>query len=415
MKTLNVLDITVPLVDGYTTRAKYIVRSLKKLSFDPVVISSPRQPEDPNCKMNGHDLPVGSYNKILYYRSSNFASRKRRKLARIPFLRELLEINAFANNIDILIKRIKPELLHAHSPILVGYSAYKSARKNNLPVVYEIRAFWEDAAVDLGKIQPNSFRYRLIRYLETRLLKKVDAIAVICEGLKKDILQRGILEEKVFVVPNGVDTERFVPRIKDNDLLNKLSIKRKTVVGFIGTMFNFEGIEVLIEAMRLLENHNDVVCLIVGYGQSEKKIKALIKEYGLENRVKFLGKISNEVIESYYSIIDIFIYPRLSFRITELVTPLKPLEAMAMGKTVIASDVGGLKELINDGEDGLLFKSGEAHDLVKKILHVMNNKPLAQKLRQTARKNMVQNRNWTKIAETYKTVYNYACSKHSMS
>ena len=415
MKILNVLDITIPLVIGYTTRAKYIVKSLKEISFEPVVISSLRQPEDTNCKKNGFDLPEGHYSEIPYYRSIDFDSRKGRKIAKIPFLGELLEIKLFTKNIDILITRIKPELLHAHSPILVGYAAYKSARKNNLPVVYEVRAFWEDAAVDQGKMKQGSFRYRVIRYLETRLLKKVDAITVICEGLKKDILQRGIPGEKVFVVQNGVDTERFVPIIKDEDLLNKLSLRKKTVIGFIGTLFNFEGIELLIEGMRLLKNHNDIVCVIVGYGQAEEKLKTLIKKYNLEGKVKFLGKISNEVIESYYSIIDIFIYPRLSFRITELVSPLKPLEAMAMGKIVIASDVGGLKELVNDGEDGLLFKAGDTHDLVEKILYVINNETVARKLGRTARKNMVQNRNWTRIAETYKKVYKYADSKHSIS
>ena len=415
MKVLNVLDISIPLIIGYTTRARYIVNNLKKLSFDPLVITSLRQPEDSNCEIKGFDLPEGRYDEIPYYRSIDFASGIGRIISRIPFLRELLEINSFAKNIDILIKRIKPELLHAHSPILVGYAAYIAARKHNLPVVYEVRAFWEDAAVDQGKVKQWAFRYRMTRLLETMLFKKADAITVICDGLKRDIIDRGVSEEKIFVVPNGVDTERFVPIKKDEALSNELSLKGKTVVGFIGTLFNFEGIDLLIEGMNLLKDQQDIVCIIVGYGQSEEKVKSLIKKYSLENKVKFLGKIPNEVIESYYSIIDIFIYPRLSFRITELVTPLKPLEAMAMEKTVIASDVGGLRELINDGEDGLTFRAGNVHDLVEKLLYVYNNKTLAGNLGRTARGNMIKNRNWSSITETYKKVYEYACLKHSSS
>jgi len=415
MKVLNVLDITIPLVDGYTTRAKYIVKSLKKLSFEPVVVSSLRQPEDPNCKTNGFDLPEGFYDEIPYYRAIDSPSSKTSILTKSRFLREILEINTFAKNIEILIERIAPELLHAHSPLLVGYAALRAARKHNLPVVYEVRAFWEDAAVDQGKAIQWALRYRVTRTLETRLLRKVDAITVICEGLKKDIVERGIPEEKIFVVRNGVDTERFVPIKKDDGLLEKISLRGKKVIGFIGTLFNFEGIDILIEGMKLLKDHQNIVCLIIGHGQSEEKLRGLIRKYSLEDKVLFLGQISNEIIESYYSIIDIFVYPRHSYRITELVTPLKPLEAMAMGKTVIASDVGGLKELIHDGQDGLLFKSGDPHSLVKSILYLINNKSVAENLRRTARRNMVQYRNWDKITETYKKVYEYACSKHSSS
>jgi PEP-CTERM/exosortase A-associated glycosyltransferase len=385
------------------------------LSLNPVVISSLRQPKDPSYKVKEFDLQDEFYDGIPYFRSIDFTSEKWQKKSKLPFLRELLEINTFAKNIDILIKKIKPDLIHAHSSILVGYAALKAARKNNLPIVYEIRAFWEDAAVEQGKTTQVSCRYHVSRYLETILLRKVDAVTVICEGLKKDIIKRGIPEEKIFVVRNGVDTERFFPIKKDSDLSNKLSLNGKKVLGFIGTLFHFEGIEILINAMYHLKNRDDIVCIIIGHGQSEEKLKTLIKEYNLEDKVKFLGKISNEIIESYYSIIDIFIYPRLSFRITELVTPLKPLEAMAMGKTVIASDVGGQKELINDGKDGLLFKAGDPHDLVEKILYVISNESVTQKYGRTARENMVKNRNWNRITEIYKKVYEYARSKHSIS
>lgn len=415
MRILNVLDISIPLTIGYTTRARYLVNSLKKLAFDPVVITSLRQPDDPNCKTKRFDLPEGLYEDISYYRSIDFTTKNRRKKKIMPFLSELLEIKMFAKNIEILIKKIKPQLLHAHSPILVGYAAYYAAKKQNLPVVYEVRAFWEDAAVDQGKMKQNSFKYHVIRYLETRLLKKVDAVTVICEGLKNDIIERGILGEKIFVVENGVDTKRFVPLKKDENLLTKYSLKGKTVIGFIGTLFNFEGITLLVEAMKLLKNNQDILCLIIGYGQSEEAINALIQKYNLEDKVKFLGEIPNNVIESYYSVIDLFVYPRLSFRITELVTPLKPLEAMAMGKTVIGSDVGGLKELINDGKDGLLFKSGDPHDLVEKILYVLNKKEVAENLGKTARENMVKYRNWDMITETYKKVYEYIGLPDSIS
>jgi len=411
VKILNVLDISIPITIGYTTRARYLVNSLKKMDLDPAVITSFRQEEAENCFVKTQELPEESHNDISYYRSVTFGINSIRIAKNIPFLRELCEIIAFARNITVIVRRIKPDILHAHSPILVGFAALRAAKKNNLPIVYEIRAFWEDAAVDQGKMKEGAFRYRLIRYLETRLLKKVDAVSVICEGLKKDILDRGILEEKVFVIPNGVDTERFFPLPKDQTLLKTLSLVGKKVVGFIGSLFNFEGVELLVEAMKILRDQDDIICLIIGYGQSEERIKALIKQYRLERKVIFLGKVSHEVVESYYSIIDIFVYPRISLRITELVTPLKPLEAMAMEKVVIGSDVGGLKELINDGEDGLLFQKGNVQDLVEKLRYVLENQNIADKLGKTARQNMKSFRNWNKTTEMYPQVYNYAKSQ----
>lgn len=411
MKILNVLDISIPTTIGYTTRARYIVNNLKKHSFNPTVISSLRQPNDPNCRSNGFELPEGSYDGIPYFRSVHFTHQKRRCKLKLPFFSELLEVLLFAKNIDILTKRIKPDIIHAHSPVLVGYAAYKAAKMNSLPIVYEVRAFWEDAAVDQGKMAQGSFRYRVIKYLESRLLTKVDAITVICEGIKNDIINRGIPAEKIFVVKNGVDTERFIPLKKDIDLIDKLSLKGKTVVGFIGTLFNFEGLDLLVKGMSQFKDHENVICLIIGYGQSEKRIINLINEYNLTKKVIFLGKIPHKVIESYYSIIDIFVYPRISLRITELVTPLKPLEAMAMGKPVIASDVGGLKELINDGVDGILFKSGDHNELVQKIRYLIQNKDFSQKLGKKARQNMMTDRNWEKTTEIYKKAYSYARSK----
>lgn len=410
MKVLNVFDVTIPVIAGYTIRAKYIVNNLKTIGVDPVVISSLRQPNGPAPELGNIDLPAESHNGITYYRSKDFLTLQGKRKNNLPLLRELYEIRTFSDNIEIAIKKSSPELVHAHSPLLVGYAACKAARKHNIPFVYEIRAFWEDAAVDQGKITEKSVRYRLTRYLETCLLKKADAVSVICEGIKKDILERGIPEEKVFVVPNGVDTKKFIPLVRDEALAEKHSIKGKTVIGYIGTLYNFEGIHHLVEAMRLLKGRDNIVCLVIGYGQAEDKVKSLIEKYKLRDRVRFLGKVPHEEINSYYSIIDILVYPRISRRITELVTPLKPLEAMSMEKTVIASDVGGLRELIQDQKDGLLFRADDPKDLKDKILFLIKNKDIARQLGQTARNSMIQKRSWINIVAEYKRIYEYIFS-----
>ena len=403
IKVLHVLNDSIPNIAGYTTRAKYIVDSQKAIGFSPTVITSLRQIGTCSTAYHGC-LQQEYFNGIAYYRSNNFKKIK----IEIPLLRELTEINNFLKNIDIAVKIAKPNIIHAHSPILVGYPASKIAKRYSIPFVYEIRAFWEDAAVDQGKMKQGSVKYRLIRHLETRLLKKSDAVVVICEGLKNDLLKRGIKKEKIFVVPNAVDTQRFKPIVRDEGLYKQLSLTGKKVIGYIGTLYNFEGIKYLVEAMNILKDRQDVVCLIIGYGQSENIIKQLINNYGLENKVRFLGKVPHAQVNSYYSVIDILVYPRISRRITELVTPLKPLEAMAMKKTVIASDVGGLKELICDRNDGLLFKAEDPHDLAGKILFLLNNDKSSNELGENAGKNMIKKRNWLEIVKKYQEVYDYA-------
>lgn len=407
MKILHVLDVSVPIIAGYTIRSKNIVDNQKAIGFDTTVISSLRQSDNRSVgKSDCIGLNYDHIDGISYYRSVDFDSILKR-FAGKPIVGEVREILTYSRNIELAAKEIKPDIIHAHSPILVGYAAYKAAKRMGIPFVYEIRALWEDAAVDQGKMKPGDPKYKIIRFLETHLIEKTNATVVICEGLKNEIYGRGIPAEKIFVVPNGVESDKFVPLDKDRALTEKYSLEGKTVVGYIGTLFDFEGVDYLVKAVNAIREREDFVCLIMGYGELEDRIKKLIKELKLENKVKFLGKIPHEQINSHYSIIDILVYPRRSKRITEMVTPLKLLEAMSMGKTVIGSDVGGIKELVSDSHSGILFKTDNVDSLVEKLTNVLDNQDLRKSLGVSARESMISGRNWREIARIYKDVYEY--------
>jgi len=227
--------------------------------------------------------------------------------------------------------------------------------------MYEVRALWEDAAVDQEKTKEGALRYRLSKYFETRMLKRADAIVTICEGLKNEIISRGISSDKIYVIPNGVDTDKFVPRSKDLDLLDKLGLRNQLIVGFIGSFFKFEGLEILIRAAsKVIGEIKDVKFLIVGSGREEVKLKRLCNELKLEKYIFFTGQVAHADSLRYYSIMDVLIYPRLSKRITNLVTPLKPLEAMSMEKGVIASDISKNKGGSSEFKlfEGCFYKRG---------------------------------------------------------
>ena len=341
-------------------------------------------------------------NRAQYFSSEPLADGWMKK---IPVLREGLIVRHLRRNlrqnwsVDI-------RLLHAHSSVLNALAGMKIAREKRVPFVYEIRALWEDAAVDQGKTKEGSLRYNVTRNIETHVLKRADHITVICEGLKDDIIKRGIPPGKISVMPNGVDTRQFTPIAKDEALIEKLKLSGFTVIGFIGTFFEFEGIDLLIRAAKkILSTRHDVKFLIVGGGRAEEYVKTLTRDLQLEESIIFTGRVQHEEVKTYYSVMDVLVYPRKSKRITELVTPLKPLEAMALEKLVIGSDVGGIKELVKDGKTGFTFEKGDVDDLSRKCLFALGQRDLAQQISKQAREYVLKERNWMKICESYVNLY----------
>jgi PEP-CTERM/exosortase A-associated glycosyltransferase len=282
-----------------------------------------------------------------------------------------------------------------------------------LPSVYEIRAFWEDAAEQRGQGRRGSLRYNAVRTLETALSTRVDAVVTLCEGLRQDLLARGVPPSRLFLVPNGVDVERFTPAPRDPDLEARLGLRGKTVIAYVGSLFRFEGIPLLLRALARLAR-DDVRGLILGHGEAEEEIRDSLARLGLEGRVTFLGKAPPAEVARYYTLADILCYPRLRHRITELTTPLKPLEAMAMGKAVVASDVGGLRELVDDERTGLLFRAEDLESLVATLRRVVDVAELRRRLGEEARAHVVAERSWRQLAGRYREVYAAACARRGV-
>ena len=298
-------------------------------------------------------------------------------------------------------------MLHAHSPVLNAIPALRVGRRLGLPVVYEVRAFWEDAAVDHGTTHEGSARYRLTRSLETWALKRADHVTTICEGLRSDIVGRGVPAERVTVIPNAVDIEAFDPGgTPDEALKAELGLAGCTVVGFIGSFYAYEGLDLLLDALpRIVRTLPDVRLLLVGGGPQEQALREQAARLGLESSVVFTGRVPHAEVQRYYDLIDVLAYPRHSMRLTELVTPLKPLEAMAQGRLLVASDVGGHRELIRDGETGMLFRAGSADSLAETIVQLLAKREYWPELRLAGRRFVEQERNWAASVARYHDVY----------
>lgn len=394
MKILHILDHSIPLHSGYTFRTRAILEQQRKLGWDTYHVTS--------AKHLGATSDLEEVDGLSFYRSAP----PRGWIANLPVINQWAIVESLHRRLDQIIPQIKPDILHAHSPALNGLAALRLAKKYRLPLVYECRAFWEDAAVDHGTTQEGSLRYRLTRYLETYVFKNADAVTTICEGLRGDIIGRGIAADKITVIPNAVDVDKFsCGEPADPDLLQHLGLRDRIVLGFIGSFYAYEGLLLLLDALPEIAKHQpNVRLLLVGGGPQQTQIAEKIAALGLQEWVVMPGRVSHDQIQSYYNLVDIFIYPRLSMRLTDLVTPLKPLEAMAQGRVVIASDVGGHKELILDQETGYLFRAGDSVDLAKTVINVINVGNI-EKIRADARSFVEQERSWSKSVDRYSDVY----------
>jgi glycosyltransferase involved in cell wall biosynthesis len=255
----------------------------------------------------------------------------------------------------------------------------------------------------------------MVRALETWASRRANQVVVLCNGLKRDLIERGIPEEKLTVVANGIDPEDFRPHGPNPEFARSFGIAGKRVVGFIGSFYRYEGLDLLIKAVaKLSATRDDLILLLVGGGEMEVELRNQIEEMKLQTRVVLAGRIPHEKIPSIYSLIDILVYPRYSMRLTELVTPLKPLEAMAMGKPLVASDIGGHRELIKEELTGLLFKPGDVPSLVGVLERLLDNAGLRHKLALQASRWVCENQTWAKTTSVYSLIYSKALEKFSI-
>jgi PEP-CTERM/exosortase A-associated glycosyltransferase len=326
---------------------------------------------------------------------------------RLPLVNHLGVIKGLSRRLKGLIPKVKPDLIHAHSPSLTGIAAIAAAKRFSLPVVYEVRALWEDGAVDHGTASAGGWRYRLSRRLETWVLRHADAVTTICDGLQREITQRGIGDTTVAVIPNAVDPVRFrLGGERNAALARTLGLQEAQVVGFIGSFYGYEGLRLLLKAFPAMHARvPNVRVLLVGGGYEEEALKRQAVRDGIADKVIFSGRVPHDQVQDYYNLVDVFVYPRERTRVTELVTPLKPLEAMAQGRAVVASDVGGHRELIRDGETGLMFRAGDPRSLADTVLRLFENPELHAALRSKARHFVETERTWSASVGRYADVY----------
>ena len=297
LRVLHILDHSLPLHSGYSFRTMSILREQQALGWETLQLTSPKQGETEN-----QEETVDDWRFLRTPMRPSFWSK-------VPVAHYLQLMSVTERRIDEVVERERPDILQPHSPILNAFPAFRVGGRRGLPVVYEMRSSWEDAAVDHGTTKEGSFRYRISRGLETMALQRAGHITTICEGLRQEIISRGVSSEKVTVIPNAVDTKAFkYGEPADESLRNKLGLTGCTVLGFAGSFYGYEGLDLLIDALgKILEVRPKTKLLLVGGGFQEEAIKAQAARLGLTHNVVFVGRVPHGEVQQYYNLIDVLV------------------------------------------------------------------------------------------------------------
>ncbi len=391
-RVLHILDHSLPLHSGYTFRTRAILKSQQAAGLTVRGVTGPRHADA--------GPEIEEIDGLTFHRVTG-------RFAGPPGLSEWREIEAFREGIEGVARQWQPEVLHAHSPALCGMAGLRAAKRLGLPFVYEIRAFWEDAAVGNGTGREGSLKYRLTRALENRVVAGADAVFTICKGLRDDLVARGHDGEKIGLSPNGVDLALFGdPVARDDALAHALGIGAGPVVGFIGSFYDYEGLDDLVAALPALrQRHPHAQLLLVGGGPMDEALRAQAAASPAGDAIVFTGRVPHAEVERYYSLIDVLAYPRKHSRLTDLVTPLKPLEAMAQRRIVAASDVGGHRELITDGQTGLLFPPDDPTGMGASLADFIDRRDSWPTMREAGRAHVAAHHDWARNVQRYQRVY----------
>jgi glycosyltransferase involved in cell wall biosynthesis/predicted TPR repeat methyltransferase len=363
---LHVVGKSVPHVQsGYTVRTRYLTAAQRALGLVPHVVTQ-----------LGFPLDAGVLDPASFEIVDDSAHHRLLPAAGVP-PRLDLRLDANVEALAALVGRLRPAVLHSASDFINPAMANAVARAARIPSVYEVRGFWEETwrSKQDGDDSHDRDAYRWRQERELECMLAADAVVTLGDGMKQALVERGVPAEKITVIRNGVDAELFAGATRDRALLEELGVGDADItLGYISSLTAYEGVRFLLEATaRLLQDGRRVHTLVVGDGDAREELEALAEQLRIADRVHFLGRVPHAAIARYYGSIDIFVIPRTADRVSQLVTPLKPFEAMAAARPLVVSGVPALTEIVQDGVTGRVFRPEDPADLARVVEQLLND------------------------------------------
>jgi len=393
---LYCLHQSVPhATNGYSTRSHGVAVGLQQAGFKVRATTRPGFPWDAGAKGINKGYHEAEVEGITYAACAGW------NLNKTPLDYYLAEA---ADHYLREAQTSGAEIIAAASNHITALPALMAARRLGLPFVYEVRGLWEVTQASTQPEWAGSERYQLMRELEQQAALEADLVITLTEELADELASWGVPRERIEVVPNAVNAERFQPMAADTAIAQELKLKPGVpVIGYAGSAVAYEGLELLMEAMATLKKHGQAFAFVlVGDGKVIDTVKAKAKELGIEGECRFTGRVPFEEVPRYLSCMDILPIPRLSSAVTEMVSALKPLEAMAMGKALVLSDVSPHTTMAGtNGERARLFRKDSAEALSDALQALIDSPEERARLGQAARDWIEQERTWNHVTRRY--------------
>jgi len=413
-RILYILHKSLPhATDGYATRSHGLAQAMLARGADLVCLTRPGFPHDLDTN-GGRALPDNAIETVDGVHYNRLASPMRSAFPPPPFEcmahASIEYLTRSAARLVEAIRHHRPACVVAASNSTTALPACLAAHQLGIPFVYEVRGFWEISRMASDPDYLLTAMGRQERYLEIATAQAAQAVITLTGPMRDELIARGVEPARIAVVPNGCDPERFAPKPRNRALAERLALAAETpVIGYVGSFNAYEGLDILVQACAALKREGlQFRLLLVGSEPPDSagnqpvtgEINRMAAEQGLGDWLIMPGRVPHDTVADWYSLIDIAPFPRKSLPVTQLVSPLKPLEAMAMAKAVVASSVGGMQEIVTDGHNGLVVPSDNAPALAEALRALLHNETQRRQLGAAAREWVRDERGWEQSAMT---------------
>lgn len=393
---LSVLAQSLPhRSGGYATRSHGVLTGLRSLGWDMQAVTRLGFPYDfwsPSDRRVVEDVDV--VDGVPYVRLLEPGEREYETVPMASY------IERFARRVEESAREHRAGLIHASSFQNNGLAGLRAARRLGIPFVYEMRGLEDLMKISRNPAFGRTDAYAYMTTLELHVVQHADLTFVITEALREEMIARGGPADRIKVLPNGVHTSQFEPRDPDRELVEELGIDGKTVIGYAGSLVDYEGIELLLHAAaELKRERDDFAVIVVGDGHHEATLHRLARELDVLDVVTFTGRVPHDEVARYLSIFQITPLMRLPLPVCELISPIKPFESMAMGKAMISSSVAALAEIVAADERGLVFDKGDASSLAIQVRRYLDDPELRERMGRQAREWVLAERDWSDVTQ----------------
>ncbi|NEN90244.1 MAG: tetratricopeptide repeat protein [Okeania sp. SIO3H1] len=400
-RVLLPLHLSLPYEQtGYAIRSHSILTSLKEKGIDVLATTRLGYPSSFLPQYQNKSVPeIEEIDSIRYLRLNSEEKQTdiEQNYAYIEGYAERLVKAAMSHNASVI---------HSASNFENGMATVLAARRAGIKSVYEVRGFWHLSRVaKLPKFR-DSYWFTYYQSMESAVVRQVDAVVALSQVMKDKLIDWGVDSRKITIVPNAVDTNKFKPRSPDDALQRKWGLNSQFVVGFIGSLNEYEGVDLLIKAVAgLVDGSANIKLLVVGDGSGKKGLEKLVKSVNMNQHIIFTGQVPFSDVIDYYALSNVCVFPRKAEEVCQYVPPLKLLEPMAMAKPVIVSALPPLMEMVKHEETGLVSRSDDIGSLQSALLRIYNSPGLGDRLGKTARDWIKANRQWSVVSQKYLEVY----------